>query len=128
MKIANIDREFLHIFWTTWGNSMKFLGKMCLKIILKVTKNQGSTLFLKDIFFEKPHGGGQIDPPSLFRVNIIKTVLINVINSIIFVAELFIFLCGLNIRVESLFYVNLIKQVIENLVISNLFTFLKYMD
>ena len=55
MKIANIDREFLHIFWTTWGNSMKFSGKMCFKIILKVTKNQGFTLSLKDIFFEKPH-------------------------------------------------------------------------
>ena len=26
MKIANIDTEFLHIFWTTWGNSMKFSG------------------------------------------------------------------------------------------------------
>ena len=37
-KIANIDRELLHIFWTTWGNSMKFSGKMCFKIILKFTK------------------------------------------------------------------------------------------
>ena len=57
MKIANIDREFLHIFWTTWGNSMKFSEKMCLKIILKVTKNQGLTLSLEDTFFEKLHGG-----------------------------------------------------------------------
>ena len=38
MKIANIDREFLHVFWKTWGNSMKFSGKMCFKITLKVTK------------------------------------------------------------------------------------------
>ena len=30
---------------------------MCLKIILKVTKNQGFTLFLEDTFFEKPQGG-----------------------------------------------------------------------
>ena len=50
---------------------MKFSGKMCLMIILKVTKNQGFTLSLEDTFFEKPQGvGGQIDrlPPSLFRV------------------------------------------------------------
>ena len=58
-KIANIDKEFLHIFWTTWGNSMKFSGKMCFKIILKVT------LSLEDTFFEKPKGGGQFDPPPL---------------------------------------------------------------
>ena len=54
MKIANIDRELLHIFWTTWGNSMKFLGKMCFEIILKITKKQDFTLFLEDTFFEKP--------------------------------------------------------------------------
>ena len=45
-KIANTDKEILHIFWTTWGNSMKFSGKICFKIILKVTKNQGFTLSL----------------------------------------------------------------------------------
>ena len=67
MKIANIDREFLHIFWTTWGNSMKFSGKMCLKIILKVTKKQGFNLSLEDAFFEKPQGGrgDQTDPPAV---------------------------------------------------------------
>ena len=54
MKIANIGKEFLHIFWTTWGNSMKFSGKMCFKIILKVTKNQGSNLSIEDTFFKKP--------------------------------------------------------------------------
>ena len=57
MEIANIDVEFLHIFWTTWGNSMKFSGKMCFKIILKVTKKQGSTLSIEDTFFKKPQGG-----------------------------------------------------------------------
>ena len=65
MKIANIDREFLHIFWTTWGNSMKFSGKMCFNIILKVTKNQGCTLSLEDTFFEKPQRGCQFNPPHL---------------------------------------------------------------
>ena len=37
---------------------------MCLKIILKVIKNQGFTLSLEDAFFEKPQGRGcQVDPP-----------------------------------------------------------------
>ena len=62
MKIANIDREILHNFWTTWGISMKFSGKMRLMIILKVTKSQGFTLSLEDTFFEKPQEGvGQTD-------------------------------------------------------------------
>ena len=56
MKIANIDREILHNFWTTWGISMKFSGKMYLMIILKVTKNQSFTLSLEDTFFEKQKG------------------------------------------------------------------------
>ena len=52
---------------------MKFSGKMCLKIILKVTKNQGFTLSVEDAFFEKPQGGGwgvKLTPPSpsSFRV------------------------------------------------------------
>ena len=64
MKIANIDREILHNFWPIWGISMKFSEKMWLMIILKVTKEQGLTLSLEDTFFEKPQGGGQIDPPS----------------------------------------------------------------
>ena len=45
---------------------MKFSEKMRLKIILKVTKNQGFTLSLEDTFFEKPQGGGgQSDPPAV---------------------------------------------------------------
>ena len=40
MKIATIDREIFHIFWTTWNILMKFSGKMWLMI-----------------------RGGQIDPP-----------------------------------------------------------------
>ena len=48
---------------------MKFSGKMCLVIILKVTKNQGFIICLEDTIFKKPQGvgggrGGQIDPPS----------------------------------------------------------------
>ena len=37
---------------------MKFLEKICLKIILKVTKNQGVNFSVEDTFFEKPQGGG----------------------------------------------------------------------
>ena len=46
---------------------MKFSGKMCLKIALKVTKNQGFSLSLEDKLFKKPQEGGwgwvKIDPP-----------------------------------------------------------------
>ena len=55
---------------------MQFSRKMCLKIILKVTKNQGFTLSLEDTFFEKPQGGngGQTDPIfSHFRVRYFST-------------------------------------------------------
>ena len=44
---------------------MKFSRKMCLMIILKVTKNQGFTLSLEVTFFEKPHGGSNLPPPIL---------------------------------------------------------------
>ena len=36
---------------------MKFLGKMCFKLILNVTKNEGLTLSLEDTFFEKSQWG-----------------------------------------------------------------------
>ena len=41
---------------------MKFSGKMCLKIVLKVTTNQGFTISLEDTFFRNTTGGGQTDP------------------------------------------------------------------
>ena len=49
---------------------MKFSGKLCFKIILKVTKNQGFTLSVEGKIFEKPQGGsiGPIPPPRHFRV------------------------------------------------------------
>ena len=50
---------------------MKFSGKMRLKMILKVTKNQSFTFSLEDAFFEKPQGGFKMAPPlSRFRVNL----------------------------------------------------------
>ena len=69
MKVAYIGKEILHIFWMTWGISVKFSGKMWLMIILKVIKNQGFTVSLEDTFFEKPRGRGegrQIDSPQSF--------------------------------------------------------------
>ena len=42
---------------------MKFSGKMCLKITLKVTKNQGFSLSLEDTLCEKTHGGQVALPP-----------------------------------------------------------------
>ena len=69
MKIASIDREVLHIFWTAWGISIS--GKMWFMIMLKVTKNQGFTLSLEDTFLKKPQGGGEGGvklTPSRFRV------------------------------------------------------------
>ena len=59
MKIANIDGENLHIFWTTWGISMNFLGKMWL-----FRKNkQGPIFSLEDTFLEKPDGRVKMTHP-----------------------------------------------------------------
>ena len=44
---------------------MKFSGKMCLMIKLKVTNDQGFTLSVEDTFYEKPQGEG-----GRFRVNV----------------------------------------------------------
>ena len=63
MKIANIEKENLHVLWTTWEISIKLLENMWLIIILKVTKKQRFTLSLENTFFEKPEGAS-IDPPS----------------------------------------------------------------
>ena len=53
-------------------NSMKFLGKMRLMIILRVSKNQGFTLSLsRRYIFEKNQSGIKLTPlppPSCFRV------------------------------------------------------------
>ena len=74
MKIVNIDRKFLHIFWTTWENSMKFSVKICFKIILKVTKNQGFTLFSENTFDHSIHlTPTLLPPPRHFRVKVFCT-------------------------------------------------------
>ena len=66
MKIVNIDKENVHSLRTTWGISMKFSGKMCLMIILKVTKCQGFTLSVENAGLKKNTAGvrGQNNPPA----------------------------------------------------------------
>ena len=51
MNIVNIEEENLHIFWMTWGISVKFSGKM--------TSHKKSGLYpLSEIFvFGKTTGG-----------------------------------------------------------------------
>ena len=53
MKIANIDIEILHIFWTTWEISMKFSGKMGLQTLEATKKAEFHPLFRRCIFFVK---------------------------------------------------------------------------
>ena len=71
MKIANIHREIIHIFWTTWGISMKSSVKMWLMIILKVIKNQGFTLALEDKKKKKPKKWESVWVPSRLRICIV---------------------------------------------------------
>ena len=53
---------------------MKFSGKMCFMIILKVTENQSFTLTLEYTFFEKPQEGVKLTTPlplpSRFKVKV----------------------------------------------------------
>ena len=44
---------------------MEFSGKMCLNMILKVTKNQGFLLSLEDTLFGKPQGVNLPPSPSI---------------------------------------------------------------
>ena len=63
MKIVNIDGENLYVFWATLGISIKFLGKMWLIMILKVTENQGFTLYIEHKLFKKLRGIKLIPQP-----------------------------------------------------------------
>ena len=72
MKIANIVKESLRIFWTTCEISMKLSGMMWLMIILKVkklkvTKKQEFTISLADSLKKKTTGGVKLSP-SLLRI------------------------------------------------------------
>ena len=68
MKIANIYREILHIFWTIWGIRLEFSGKMWLVITLSHKKPRFHPVF------------GEIKlsnwPPSPFRVNVFDSFIL----------------------------------------------------
>ena len=78
MKIANIDRSkeiFISFEWLEeiqWN----FQERCVFKIILKVTKNQGFTLFLEDTIFEKLQGGRGVKltppPPAVLELKLSK--------------------------------------------------------
>ena len=51
---------------------MKFAGKICLIIILKVAKRQGFTLSAEDTFLEKQHGGGSNLTPAWLTSIVVK--------------------------------------------------------
>ena len=50
MKIINIVGENFHIFWMTWGFSMKSWGKIWLMITLRFTKIGFHSVSRKDTF------------------------------------------------------------------------------
>ena len=68
MKLANIDEENLHIFQTTLGISMKFSGKMCLMIILKV-KKAGLYSLSRKYIFKKTTRRQRTPPPAFSGLN-----------------------------------------------------------
>ena len=73
-ETVNTERENLHNFWTAWGISMKFSGKIRLMIILKVEKETGlHPLYTKFIFRETTWGGIQTDTTSHFSVKLVST-------------------------------------------------------
>ena len=67
MKLINIDGQNLYIFWMAIEISMKFFGKIWLIAILKVTKDQGLTLYLEDTNFKKNTGMVKLTPPPAFQ-------------------------------------------------------------
>ena len=56
IKIVNTGEDYLHIFQTTTGIFMKLSRKMCLMIILKVTKNHGVIPSLENTVLQKQQG------------------------------------------------------------------------
>ena len=51
---VNIERENLHIFWTTWGTSMKFLQKTRLHPLSRIYKFGTSYNYCKNLKWKKP--------------------------------------------------------------------------
>ena len=74
-KLMKISGEYWHIsildidILEYWHIDTEFLGKMSLKIILKVRKNQGFTLSVEDTLFEKPQGESNWIPPAVLELS-----------------------------------------------------------
>ena len=51
---GNIERETLHIFWTTWGTSMKFSQKTRLHPFSRIYKFGTSYNYCKNLNWKKP--------------------------------------------------------------------------
>ena len=56
MKIANIDKERIHMFWTTWAISIKLSGEMWLMLLSKVTRKLGLHPHFGRYIFQKSKG------------------------------------------------------------------------
>ena len=62
MKIVKIDGDNLHVFWATWGLSMKFSEKNVAYDNIKSHKKYSFTLSEENTFFEK--GGVKLLRPA----------------------------------------------------------------
>ena len=75
MKLANINKENIRIFQTTWGILMNFLEKLYLTIMLEVTKNQGFIFSLLNTVLEKPQWGINLTPNLLKVKNVLPKII-----------------------------------------------------
>ena len=84
MKIANIEKENLHVLWTTWEISIKLSEKMWLIIILNVTKKAALHPLFRKYIFRKTRGSVNWPPfPfSLFRVKNTREISREIFKSI----------------------------------------------
>ena len=119
MTIANIDREILHNFWTTWEILIKFSRKMCLMIILKVTKPGFHPL--EDTFSEKPQGESNWPPAlSRFRVKDIEEALYRWSNDTIIIMSNGVFK-WVFVSYDSFFETNILSTSMSSILNSFLF-------
>ena len=118
---VNIDGENLHLFWTTGGISMKFLGKMWLMIISKVTKTRSSPSLSRRYIFWKATGGGrgQIDSPQSFkhqRLDIFASCFSKMKLLMLFIVSYYTFRCNIfvvkkHLRGSEIFSCNPTKRM-----------------
>ena len=116
MKIGNIDREILHIFWTTWELQWKFqkrcdFQKRISEKNIKSHKNPVFHSFFRRYILGKTTGGGGVKltpSPQTFRVK--NTFLIQYVRFWILISD-FIFLR--NIVVSLFTHFSLVQHSIN---------------